>query len=120
MNTQTLARQFRTIGAELDTTIWSPASKAARMKEEYTLDIGSRKGRELFSLVIRPDTVDHLELLAIDVQPKDRHLLLLAKPLNVSGEKRKFLCGHDERHWFVAGVPKAVSVTDVVGAMEAL
>ena len=120
MNTQALARQFRAIGAALETTIWSPVRKAARMNEEYTLDIGTRKGHEVFSLVLRPDAVDTLEMLAIDVQPKDRHLLLMTKPLSDSGEKRKFLCGHDERHWFVAGVPKAVSVTDVVGAMEAL
>lgn len=120
MNTQTLARQFRTIGAKLETTIWSPGRKSATMNEEYTLDIGSRKGHEVFSLVVRPDAVGGVELLAIDVQPKDRHLLLMAKPLIESGEKRKFLCGHDERHWFVAGIPKAVSVTDVSGAMEAL
>jgi hypothetical protein len=33
--------------------------------------------------------------------------------------KQKFLCGHDERHWFVCAVP-GNSVTNVVNAMEAL
>jgi hypothetical protein len=30
-----------------------------------------------------------------------RHLLLMAR----SWTKDKFLCGHDERHWFVCAVP---------------
>jgi hypothetical protein len=33
--------------------------------------------------------------------------------------KQKFLCGHDERHWFVCAVPGA-SVSSVKAAMEAL
>ena len=37
------------------------------------------------------------------------------------GEKQKFLCGHDERHWFVAAVPEdARGVTGVVAAKAAL
>ncbi len=34
-------------------------------------------------------------------------------------EKQKFLCGHDERHWFVCAVPGA-SVSNVKAAKEAL
>ncbi len=123
MNTQALARQFEAIGAQLDIRVWTPAPEprtARAMTEEYTLDVAGRKGREVFSLVVRPDAVAALDLLAVDVQPKQRHLLLLAKPLAEEGEKKKFLCGHDERHWFVAGVPRAASVATVAGAMEAL
>ena len=36
-----------------------------------------------------------------------------------TAEKNKFLCGHDERHWFVAAVPGR-SVATVRSAMEAL
>jgi hypothetical protein len=36
-------------------------------------------------------------------------------------EKSKFLCGHDERHWFVAAVPEAArGVTGVATAKAAL
>jgi hypothetical protein len=35
-------------------------------------------------------------------------------------DKSKFLCGHDERHWFVAGVPEAAPVGPVGQAKEAL
>src|SRR5215510_7765273 len=55
------------------------------------------------------------EVVVVDVQPRDRHLLLLVR----DGEgKSKFLCGHDERHWFVAAVPESArSVTGVKTAM---
>lgn len=71
-------------------------------------------------MLLRPDTLDTLDLLAVDVQPKKRHLLLLVRPLESAGEKRKFLCGHDERHWFVSAVPNAEHVAQVADAMEAL
>ncbi len=52
------------------------------------------------------------------MQPADRHLLLLVRE---GKDKSKFLCGHDERHWFVAAVPERVGlVTNVFAAMEAL
>jgi hypothetical protein len=37
-----------------------------------------------------------------------------------TGEKSKFLCGHDERHWFVAAIPEAAPVGTVRQAKEAL
>jgi hypothetical protein len=36
------------------------------------------------------------------------------------GEKHRFLLGHDERHWFVAGIPEAAAVSRVRDAMQAL
>jgi len=69
---------------------------------------------------VRPDAAAALELVALDVQPERRHLLLMAKRLDAAtDEKRKFLCGHDERHWFVAAVPESGAAT-VEQAMEAL
>src|SRR5438874_10650679 len=39
----------------------------------------------------------------------------------VGGQKSKFLCGHGERHWFVAAVPESArGVSGVVEAMRAL
>lgn len=47
------------------------------------------------------------DLLVLDTQPRDRHLLLLNRQVSNQPRqpeiKHKFLCGHDERHWFVAG-----------------
>jgi len=54
----------------------------------------------------------------VDVRPRERHLLLLVRD---GDEKSKFLCGHDERHWFVAAVPESArGVTGVTKAMHAL
>jgi hypothetical protein len=59
-----------------------------------------------------------VELEVVDVRPRNRHLLLLVRN---GGEKSKFLCGHDERHWFVAAVPEAArGVTGVETAKAAL
>ena len=54
----------------------------------------------------------------VDVRPRERHLLLLVRD---GAEKSKFLCGHDERHWFVAAIPEtARGVTGVTTAKIAL
>lgn len=60
----------------------------------------------------------YTDLRVITVEPKGRHLLLQGE---WNGEKHKFLCGHDERNWFVAAIPEtARGVKDVPSAMEAL
>jgi len=57
------------------------------------------------------------ELVVLDVQPRDRHLLLLSR----SGpDKHRFLLGHDECHWFVAGIPETTPVSCVRDAKQAL
>ncbi len=82
------------------------------------IDIGHDSHGEFFD--IQADSKADVEV--VDVQPKDRHLLLMVRqPAERSGlpdVKDKFLCGHDERHWFVAGVPEGAST--VVTAKEAL
>jgi hypothetical protein len=54
----------------------------------------------------------------LQVQPEDRHLLLLVRHPKEAGRLDRFLCGHDERHWFVAAVPGGAS--SVRQAKEAL
>lgn len=48
---------------------------------------------------------------ALDIQPRRRHLVL------VDGDAR-YLCGHDERHWFVAGLRRAAAT--VSAAMDSM
>jgi hypothetical protein len=80
-----------------------------------TLDVrGDRQG-EFFEVIRRPEA--EAEVQVLDVQPADRHLLLMVRE---RGEKHKFLCGHDERHWFVAAVPESAPVGTVRQAKEAL
>lgn len=57
------------------------------------------------------------ELQVLNVEPKDRHLLLMSKE---GKEKHRYLLGHDERHWFVAGIPESTPVSNVRDAKQAL
>jgi hypothetical protein len=58
-----------------------------------------------------------VKIAVLDVQPADRHVLLLVRQ---GRDKGKFLCGHDESHWFVAGIPESAPVGTVRQAKEAL
>jgi hypothetical protein len=73
-------------------------------------------GEEVFSIAIDPR--DAPEISVLEVQPRDRHLLLMTR--NAEGEKRKFLCGFDERGFFVAAIPELAPVGNVRQAKEAL
>jgi hypothetical protein len=80
-----------------------------------SLDIGVDRYGEFFQLSAKQDALE--DLLILDLQAKDRHLLLLSRQ---DSGKHKFLCGHDERHWFVAGIPEAAPVGTVKQAKQAL
>ena len=60
----------------------------------------------------------------VDLQPKERHRLLMSREPGKSQRfpelKTKLLCGHDERHWFVASIPDTRGVRNVITAKEAL
>jgi hypothetical protein len=86
-----------------------------------TLNVRTDRKGEYFDVQVNPNL--NLEVSVLDVKPKDRHLLLLTRrPGTRSGEiiKQKFLCGHDERHWFVAAVPETAAVSTVNEAKTAL
>jgi hypothetical protein len=78
------------------------------------IDIRSDERGEYFDIGLA--ATDRVEYEVIDIQPGLKHLLLMARR---EDGKQKFLCGHDERHWFVCAVPGA-SVSNVNAAMEAL
>lgn len=78
------------------------------------IDIRNDKQGEYFD--IRVNTNEPVDYEVVDVKSNLRHLLLLAR---TDEGKEKFLCGHDERHWFVCAVPGS-NVSGVVSAMEAL
>ena len=105
---EVLERRFASIGARV--VIGEP------WRGEPRIDIRSDRRGEYFD--IRFVGGQPSELDVVDVQPRDRHLVLLAR---TGAEKSKFLCGHDERHWFVAAVPdSARAVTGVASAKAAL
>jgi len=123
MNTAYLKDKFEAMGArlklgELRPRRWQRLNDAV----SFTVDIKTDKRGEFFELLVRPDREP--EFLVLDLRPKDRHLLLLSKEVRDPKRGRdgvdlsRFLCGHDERHWFVAAVPGTAS--SVHDAMEAL
>jgi len=71
---------------------------------------------EFFDLGVSPKSPP--EITVINIEPKDRHLLLLAR--DGQGRKSKFLLGEDERHLFVAGLPRLAPVGTVLQAKEYL
>ncbi|HEX5324941.1 MAG TPA: hypothetical protein VFW40_14250 [Capsulimonadaceae bacterium] len=105
MNTQILIRQFDSIGARLKIEDIDDIPHATRWRRvarvrDFTMDISQDRRGEYFSLVLGTRAESALELAATDIRPKEHHLLLLAKRLdvNASEAKSKLLCGHDERH----------------------
>jgi hypothetical protein len=117
MDTNLLTTKFARIGARLK--VLDPEAERIRLgrmgftQTRLNLNVRSDKLGEYFEVLHQP----RLETLVLDVQPADQHLLLLVRSQQ---EKSKFLCGHDERHLFVAAIPEAAPVGNVRQAKEAL
>jgi hypothetical protein len=120
MDTLQLQTDFARIGARLRLT----PERRMRQNSAVRIDVEEDRHGETFD--IRFDATAPPDLIPVDVRPERRHLLLLlrARPADrphLPPVKSRFLCGHDERHWFVAGVPEAVlGVSSVRTAMDAL
>jgi hypothetical protein len=110
MNQIHLERSFESIGARVKTGMLE--------RGDLRINVLSDRQGEYFDLLINPDRV--ADALALSADRRDRHLLLLAKTQDERGvvQKQRFLCGHDERAWFVASVPGNAS--SVRQAKEAL
>lgn len=94
----------------------------ARLAEEtfgrrFEIDIVTRDDGEAYQLQ-RPRR-DSLIMEVMDVHQHLRHLVLDVTGLwlPISG---RYLCGHDESHWFVAGLDFSRRTATVRGAMESL
>jgi hypothetical protein len=61
---------------------------------------------------------ESLDVSVMQAVPKQRHLLLAVRQPGADAKLDRFLCGHDEREWFVAAVPGGAS--SVRQALEAL
>jgi hypothetical protein len=109
MGTEVPERRFAAIGARVK-VIRTTHDDAAR------IDVGSDRHGEFFE--IRWAGGAGFSLDVVEADRDDRSLLLLVRE---GGEKSKFLCGFDERHWFVAAVPEtARGVTGVASAKDEL
>jgi hypothetical protein len=110
MSTQLLERRFARIGARLkiEEPPWMGNPR---------LDVRRDRKGEYFDLRFTGGAWE-VDVEVVDARRDDRHLLLLVRDGEV---KSKFLCGHDERHWFVAAIPEdAFGVSGVIEALRAL
>lgn len=108
MNTEILQRHFAAIGARLEIE--------GSFRGGPTIDVRTDGREEHFAISFFGGAPRELDI--VDVDKRGRHLLLLVRAGEV---KSKFLCGYDERHWFVAAVPEeARGVTGVASAKAAL
>lgn len=107
MDIQLLEKRFALMGARVK------IGEASRFAREG-INIRQDNIGEFFD--IRVITDEKVAYEVIDLRKDLRHLLLMARRENA---KEKFLCGHDERHWFVCAVP-GESVASVTEAMRNL
>lgn len=125
-----LEKHFEKIGAKLKIVeVAAPSVRnirfgrlieAGREVKPVEIDIVNEAGSEVFEIRLRANIQDNLDLSVLEVKAKDRHLVLLAREVDSQGNavnKEHFLCGHDERHLFVASV---AGVSTVDQAKESL
>jgi len=110
-----LERAFAKMGARIKFQEFQPTRWSQPALGDFSLDVRSDARGEFFLISQIPRSAT--EFVVLDVQPRDRHLLLLSRK---GKEKHRFLLGHDERHWFVAGIPEATPVSRVLDAKQAL
>lgn len=113
MDTQLIVKQFKAIGAQLivreadrlapGPIVVMPRGPRRPLARTYDLNILPHGRSEQFVLTVTRNTPP---LNVLQANKAARHLLL-----HVTGELggERFLCGHDERHWFVAAVEGRVS-----------
>jgi hypothetical protein len=95
-----LEKHFAAIGARLDV-------RSGPDHIDYRFDVIRDRRDEYFEL--RGSRLD--ELVVQHVDRPGRHILVYGIDRDNAAERRvsRFLCGHDERHWFVAGIGDRVA-----------
>jgi hypothetical protein len=114
MNTEDILSKFEAIGARVKVT--ERSSRMSQTPLPVTFNINTDKKGEFFTVSVDGAPED-IKLDVIDHAPDLRHLLLM---LREKKEKIKYLCGHDERHWFIASLPLNNSIKTVEDAIESL
>jgi hypothetical protein len=110
------AKNPRAIVRDLTAGVRIPRENVSQIPFPPKIDL-VRKGKDEVFII---DTYDQdINIEVLDLKPEARHLLLMLRN-NATHENSKYLCGHDERHWFVVAIPESASAKNVPDAMEAL
>jgi len=122
MNTKNIEARFAEMGARLKvreiSPTWSPWNRRWVPVADYAVDIRSDDRGQFFELRVPEGLEESLDVTIMQSEPAKRHLLMLVRKAGEKPQLDRFLCGHDEREWFVAAVPGGAS--SVQQAMEAL
>lgn len=119
-----LKHQFHKIGARVNFRFVEPVEVRGFSRIQSppaSLDIVQDKEGELFQVKIRKDVSKEIDLTVLEVRPKEKHLVLLARQIDRDGNmisKDHFLCGHDEKHLFVAGVEHVSTVAAAKASLK--
>lgn len=97
---------------------WRQGDRTWVSPNDFAMDIQRDRGGEFFELRVPTHLRDTLDVSVMQSEPKQRHLLLVVRKSDDKPQIDRFLCGHDEREWFVAAVPGGAS--SVRQAMDAL
>ena len=97
---------------------WRQGARAWVSPADFAVDIRRDNAGEFFELHVPTHLSETLDVSVMQVEPKQRHLLLFVRKQGEKPHLDRFLCGHDEREWFVAAVPGGAS--SVRQAMDAL
>ena len=122
MNTKQIESRFAAMGARLKLrevpSRWRQGDRHWIDPADFALDIRRDGTGEFFELRVPTHLSETLDVSVTQAEPKQRHLLLFVRKSGDQPQLDRFLCGHDEREWFVAAVPGGAS--SVRQAMDAL
>ena len=104
MHKELITSCFARIGARIKMRSW--ATDVLRLASRTRMSglavtVPSDRLGQYFDIQVDSVMID---LHVVEVQPEARHLVMAARHLGVLREER-FVCGHDERSWFVAALP---------------
>lgn len=104
----TFRQHFQVMGADVD---------VASDGDRFEIGIDQSRHGETFHLRFPSD--GSVTAKVLDADRYQRHLLLNVAHRGL-GVSQKYLCGHDEFHWFVAALPEKSAATTLPQAMESL
>jgi len=116
-----LERNFQKIGADIRVISRGDPRFAREVIPSVSIDVIEGRGRDYFQIAIRERDADRVELSVLEVKPHERHLVLLSRLVESTGivtSKEHFLCGHDERHLFVAAVEGVSTVAAAKASLK--
>jgi hypothetical protein len=79
----------------------------------FVIDLRTDAAGEFFEIL----KTKSVELRVLDSTVRHRHLVLSASQGDI---EERFLCGHDEQHWFVVGLPDDSDANNIQTAMQSL